>query len=139
MALLELRSINKYYRLKDNDKFHVLNNINLSFNAGELVSIIGESGSGKSTLMNLIGGLDSDFSGELLVNEKDIKKLRRKELDKYRKNEVGFIFQSFNLIGHLSVLDNVTIAMTLSNVRKKKKIETCKRNIKRFRFRESYK
>ncbi len=138
MALLELRSINKYYRLKDNDKFHVLNNINLSFNAGELVSIIGESGSGKSTLMNLIGGLDSDFSGELLVNEKDIKKLRRKELDKYRKNEVGFIFQSFNLIGHLSVLDNVTIAMTLSNVRKKK-IETCKRNIKRFRFRESYK
>jgi ABC-type lipoprotein export system ATPase subunit/ABC-type lipoprotein release transport system permease subunit len=126
MALLELRSINKYYRLKDNDKFHVLNNINLSFNAGELVSIIGESGSGKSTLMNLIGGLDSDFSGELLVNEKDIKKLRRKELDKYRKNEVGFIFQSFNLIGHLSVLDNVTIAMTLSNVRKKKRLKRAK-------------
>ncbi|NOW88993.1 ABC-type lipoprotein export system ATPase subunit/ABC-type antimicrobial peptide transport system permease subunit [Clostridium beijerinckii] len=123
MALLELRKINKYYRLKDNDKFHVLNDINLSFNAGELVSIIGESGSGKSTLMNLIGGLDSDFSGELLVNEKDIKKLRRKELDKYRKNEVGFIFQSFNLIGHLSVLDNVTIAMTLSNVRKKERLK----------------
>ncbi|NRY60508.1 ABC transporter ATP-binding protein/permease [Clostridium beijerinckii] len=123
MALLELRSINKYYRLKDNDKFHVLNDINLSFNSGELVSIIGESGSGKSTLMNLIGGLDSDFSGELLVNEKDIKKLRRKELDKYRKNEVGFIFQSFNLIGHLSVLDNVTIAMTLSNVRKKERLK----------------
>ncbi|CUU50731.1 ABC transporter ATP-binding protein/permease [Clostridium beijerinckii] len=123
MALLELRNINKYYRLKDNDKFHVLNNINLSFNAGELVSIIGESGSGKSTLMNLIGGLDSDFSGELLVNEKDVKKLRRKELDKYRKNEVGFIFQSFNLIGHLSVLDNVTIAMTLSNVRKKERLK----------------
>ncbi|WP_238898777.1 ABC transporter ATP-binding protein/permease [Clostridium sp. YIM B02500] len=126
MALLELRNINKYYRLKDNDKFHVLNNINLSFNAGELVSIIGESGSGKSTLMNLIGGLDSDFSGELLVNEKDIKKLRRKELDKYRKNEVGFIFQSFNLIGHLSVLDNVTIAMTLSNVRKKERLKRAK-------------
>lgn len=126
MALLELRKINKYYRLKDNDKFHVLNDINLSFNAGELVSIIGESGSGKSTLMNLIGGLDSDFSGELLVNEKDIKKLRRKELDKYRKNEVGFIFQSFNLIGHLSVLDNVTIAMTLSNVRKKERLKRAK-------------
>ncbi|MCI1477109.1 MAG: ATP-binding cassette domain-containing protein [Clostridium beijerinckii] len=126
MDLLELRNINKYYRLKDNDKFHVLNNINLSFNAGELVSIIGESGSGKSTLMNLIGGLDSDFSGELLVNEKDIKKLRRKELDKYRKNEVGFIFQSFNLIGHLSVLDNVTIAMTLSNVRKKERLKRAK-------------
>ncbi|NSB12480.1 ATP-binding cassette domain-containing protein [Clostridium beijerinckii] len=126
MDLLELRNINKYYRLKDNDKFHVLNDINLSFNAGELVSIIGESGSGKSTLMNLIGGLDSNFSGELLVNEKDIKKLRRKELDKYRKNEVGFIFQSFNLIGHLSVLDNVTIAMTLSNVRKKERLKRAK-------------
>ena len=123
MALLELRDINKYYRLKDNDKFHVLNNVNLSFNTGELVSIIGESGSGKSTLMNLIGGLDSDFLGELFVNGRDIKKLRRKELDKYRKNEVGFIFQSFNLIGHLSVLDNVTIAMTLSNVRKKERLK----------------
>ncbi|WP_026885101.1 ABC transporter ATP-binding protein/permease [Clostridium beijerinckii] len=123
MALLELRNINKYYRLKDNDKFHVLNNVNLSFNTGELVSIIGESGSGKSTLMNLIGGLDSDFLGGLFVNGRDIKKLRRKELDKYRKNEVGFIFQSFNLIGHLSVLDNVTIAMTLSNVRKKERLK----------------
>lgn len=139
MALLELRNINKYYRLKDNDKFHVLNDINLSFNAGELVSIIGESGSGKSTLMNLIGGLDSDFSGELLVNEKDIKKLRRKELDKYRKNEVGFIFQSFNLIGHLSVLDNVTIAMTLSNVRKKERLKRAREILTDLGLEKSYK
>lgn len=126
MSLLELKNINKYYKLKDNEEFHVLDNINLSFNKGELVSIIGESGSGKSTLMNLIGGLDSNYSGELFVNGKDIKKLRKKELDKYRKNEVGFIFQSFNLIGHLSVLDNVTIAMTLSNVRKKERIKRAK-------------
>ena len=118
MNLLELKNINKYYKLKDNEEFHVLDNINLSFNKGELVSIIGESGSGKSTLMNLIGGLDSNYFGELYINEKDIKKLKKRDLDKYRKNEVGFIFQSFNLIGHLSVLDNVTIAMTLSNVRK---------------------
>lgn len=126
MSLLELKNINKYYKLKDNEEFHVLDNINLSFNKGELVSIIGESGSGKSTLMNLIGGLDSNYSGELFVNGKEIKKLRKKELDKYRKNEVGFIFQSFNLIGHLSVLDNVTIAMTLSNVRKKERIKRAK-------------
>lgn len=123
MNLLELKDINKYYKLKGSGKFNVLNNINLSFNKGELVSIIGESGSGKSTLMNLIGGLDSNYLGELFVNGKDIKKLRKKELDGYRKNEVGFIFQSFNLIGHLSVLDNVTIAMTLSNVRKKERIK----------------
>jgi ABC-type lipoprotein export system ATPase subunit/ABC-type antimicrobial peptide transport system permease subunit len=126
MNLLELKSINKYYKLKDNEKFHVLNDVSLSFNRGELVAIIGESGSGKSTLMNLIGGLDSNFSGELFVNGRDIKKLKKKELDKYRKNEVGFIFQSFNLINHLSVLDNVTIAMTLSNVRKKERIKQAK-------------
>ncbi|AGF54996.1 ABC-type lipoprotein export system ATPase subunit/ABC-type antimicrobial peptide transport system permease subunit [Clostridium saccharoperbutylacetonicum] len=126
MCLLELKNINKYYKLKGNEKFHVLENVNLAFNYGELVSIIGESGSGKSTLMNLIGGLDSNYSGELFVNRKDIKKLRKKELDRYRKNEVGFIFQSFNLIAHLSVLDNVTIAMTLSNVRKKERIKRAK-------------
>jgi ABC-type lipoprotein export system ATPase subunit/ABC-type antimicrobial peptide transport system permease subunit len=126
MSLLELKNINKYYKLRDNEKFHVLDNVSLAFDKGELVSIIGESGSGKSTLMNLIGGLDSNYSGELLVNGRDIKKLRKKELDKYRKNEVGFIFQSFNLIGHLSVLDNVTIAMTLSNVRKKERIKHAK-------------
>lgn len=123
MDLIELKNINKYYKLKGNEKFHVLNNINISFNKGELVAIIGESGSGKSTLMNLIGGLDSNFSGELFINSRDIKKLKKKELDKYRKNEVGFIFQSFNLINHLSVLENVTIAMTLSNVRKRERIK----------------
>ncbi len=123
MSLLELKNISKYYKLKGSEKFQVLNTINLSFNTGELVAIIGESGSGKSTLMNLIGGLDSNFSGELFVNGRDVKKLKKRELDKYRKNEVGFIFQSFNLINHLSVLDNVTIAMTLSNVRKKERIK----------------
>jgi len=123
MKLLELKNINKYYNIRGSEKFHALKNVNLSFDEGELVSIIGESGSGKSTLMNLIGGLDSEYSGELFVNGKDIKKLKKRELDKYRKNQVGFIFQSFNLIGHLSVLDNVTIAMTLSNVRKKERIK----------------
>jgi putative ABC transport system permease protein len=127
MDLLELKKINKYYKLKSNEKFHVLNNINLTLNKGELVSIIGESGSGKSTLMNIIGGLDTNYSGEIFLKGKDIRKLRKKELDKYRKNEVGFIFQSFNLIGHLSVLNNVTIAMTLSNIRKKERIKSAKK------------
>jgi len=126
MNLLELKNINKYYRLKGSENFHVLDNVDLAFNKGELVAIIGESGSGKSTLMNLIGGLDSNYLGELFINGKDIKKLKKRELDKYRKNEVGFIFQSFNLIGHLSVLDNVTIAMTLSNVKKKERTKHAK-------------
>ena len=126
MKLLELKDINKYYKLKGSEKFYALKHVNLSFNEGELVSIIGESGSGKSTLMNLIGGLDSNYSGELFVNGRDLKKIRKKELDKYRKNQVGFIFQSFNLINHLSVLDNVTIAMTLSNVRKRERVKRAK-------------
>jgi len=126
MCLLELRNINKYYKLSNNKKFHALVDVNISLGNSELVSIIGESGSGKSTLMNLIGGLDSDYSGELCVDGKDIRIFKKKELDKYRKNKVGFVFQSFNLISHLSILDNVTIAMTLSNVRKKERIKRAK-------------
>lgn len=126
MYLLELKNINKYYKLNGNKKVYALNNINLNFHKGELVSVIGESGSGKSTLMNLIGGLDSEYSGEVIVDGKNIKKYEIKELDKYRKNAVGFIFQSFNLISHLSILDNVTIAMTLSNVRKKERVTRAK-------------
>lgn len=126
MNLLELKDVSKYYKLKGSEKFYALKHINIALKEGELVSIIGESGSGKSTLMNLIGGLDSNFSGELVVNGRDIKKLRKKEVDKYRKNEVGFIFQSFNLIGHLSVLDNVTIAMTLSNIKKRERVQRAK-------------
>lgn len=132
MCLLELKSINKYYKLSSNKKFYALSDVNLRFNKGELVSVIGESGSGKSTLMNLIGGLDSDYSGELLVNGENIRKFRSKDLDKYRKNKVGFVFQSFNLISHLSVLDNVTIAMTLSNVRKKERIKRAKEMLTEF-------
>lgn len=126
MGLLELKNINKYYKLKRNERTYVLKDINVSFNKKELVAIVGESGSGKSTLMNLIGGLDSKYSGELLADGEDLRKLRKKELDKYRKNKVGFVFQSFNLIPHLSVLDNVTMALTLSHMRKKERIKRAK-------------
>ena len=126
MGLLKLKNINKRYTLDNKETFHVLKDINVSFSKGELVSIIGESGSGKSTLMNLIGGLDSNFEGELFVNDKDINKFSEKELDRYRKNTIGFVFQSCNLIPHLSILDNFTIALTLSNVSKEERIEKAK-------------
>ncbi|MDD6772234.1 ABC transporter ATP-binding protein/permease [Inconstantimicrobium porci] len=130
MKLLELKNVNKYYNLAGTQRYHALTNVNVSFEKGELVSIIGESGSGKSTLMNLIGGLDSDFSGELLVEGKNIGTFSEKELDRYRKNKIGFVFQSFNLIPHLSVLDNVTIAMTLSNVSKDKRVKRAEEILK---------
>ncbi|MEG0577897.1 MAG: ATP-binding cassette domain-containing protein, partial [Bacilli bacterium] len=109
MNLLQLKDVNKYYKLDNSQTFHALKNINVSFNRGELVSIIGESGSGKSTMMNLIGGLDSNFEGELLIEGKNIGQFTERELDEYRKNKIGFVFQSCNLIPHLSILDNVTI------------------------------
>jgi len=123
MKVLELRHVNKNYQLAGGDLYPALKDINVSFQEGELVSIIGESGSGKSTLMNVIGGLDSNFSGELLFDGQNIGDFTEKQLDEYRKNKIGFIFQSFNLIPHLSVLDNVTIAMTLSNVGKEERVK----------------
>lgn len=115
---MELKQVNKSYRVNGGETFQALKDVNLSFEKGELISIIGESGSGKSTLMNLIGGLDSDFQGKILVNGENIRDYSEKSLVQYHKEKVGFVFQSFNLISHLSVLDNVTLAMTLSNVSK---------------------
>lgn len=117
MAELELKNVFKDYKLENKTKFTALTDINLSFDKGELVSIIGESGSGKSTLMNLIGGLDSDYNGQIVIDGIDLKTFKDKQLDDYRKKKIGFVFQSFNLIPHLSVIDNVTIALTLSNVK----------------------
>ena len=121
MAELELKNVFKEYKLENKEKFTALQDINVSFEKGELVSIIGESGSGKSTLMNIIGGLDSDYQGLIQIGGKDLKSFKEKELDDYRKKKIGFVFQSFNLIPHLSVLDNVTISLTLSNVKESEK------------------
>ena len=111
---LQIRNVSKEYRIGRDRRFTALREVSLDFQGGELISILGESGSGKSTLMNLLGGLDRDYQGEIRLNGQDIHKYSEKELDHYRRNRIGFIFQSFNLIPHLSVLDNVTIAMTLS-------------------------
>lgn len=123
MKFLELKNINKYYDSDRNNRFHVLKDINISFQRGEFIAIIGESGSGKSTLMNLIGGLDSDYKGEIIVDGENIDRYKQKQLDSYRKSKVGFIFQSFNLIPHLSVLDNVTIPMIINGVSKSNRIK----------------
>lgn len=121
--ILQIKGVNKFYHLENKTDFQALTDINVAFKRGELVSIVGESGSGKSTLMNLIGGLDSDFEGEILADGLSLHGLGDKELDKYRKNKIGFVFQSFNLIPHLSILDNVTIPLTLSNEKDAVKVE----------------
>ena len=131
MKELVLKHVNKIYKLSNKETFQALYDINVEFDKGELVSIVGESGSGKSTLMNLIGGLDSDFTGEITAGGENLHSLSDKQLDNYRKNHVGFVFQSFNLISHLSILDNVTLALTLSNVSEKEKVSRATNLLKR--------
>lgn len=126
MKLLEVKNINKSYTIYKKEKSTILHDINLTFNKGEFVSILGESGCGKSTLMNIIGGMDSDFNGEVLVEGKNLKTMKEYELDDYRKNKIGFVFQSFNLIPHLSVLENVTIAMQMASKSEKERNERAK-------------
>ncbi|BCG56992.1 ABC transporter ATP-binding protein/permease [Paenibacillus sp. URB8-2] len=121
MKLLEIKEVNKSYKLAGKEKIAVLSGVNLSFSSGEFVSILGESGSGKSTLMNIIGGMDSDYEGEVIVQGKSLRSMKEKEIDAYRKNKIGFIFQSFNLIPHLTVLENVTIAMQMMDKSEKER------------------
>jgi len=121
MKLLEIKHVNKSYKLDGKEKATVLSDMNVSFESGEFVSILGESGSGKSTLMNIIGGMDSDYEGDVIVKGKTLRLMKEKEIDAYRKDNVGFIFQSFNLIPHLSVLENVTIAMQMMDTSKKER------------------
>ena len=129
-VVLEIKHVNKKYKVTNKEYFQALYDININFKNGELVSIVGESGSGKSTLMNLIGGLDSDFTGQIIAGGEKLGTLTDKQLDKYRKDKVGFVFQSFNLISHLSILDNVTLALTLSNVSEKEKVERATKMLK---------
>lgn len=116
--MLTLKNIKKIYEQGDEA---VLDDINLTFNKNEFVSILGCSGAGKSTLLNIIEGLDDKTSGKLLINGKDIYKHDDLNLDYYRKNNVGFIFQNYNLIEHLTVYENVMLPLLLTNSKNKHK------------------
>ncbi|MCK8619858.1 ATP-binding cassette domain-containing protein [Apilactobacillus kunkeei] len=125
MSFLELKNIQKSYYL-GKDEFKVLKGINLSFEKGEMVSILGESGGGKSTLMNIIGGLDSKYEGDVLLNGSSLKHDTDKQLDEYRRKTIGFIFQSFNLISHLTILDNVLVPLEMTTLSKKEQVARAK-------------
>ncbi|MDD4596217.1 MAG: ABC transporter ATP-binding protein, partial [Candidatus Izemoplasmatales bacterium] len=113
--MLKLVNINKEYRVGDTIT-KALIDINLEFRTNEFVSVFGQSGCGKTTLLNLIGGLDKYTSGDLFINNQSTKEFKDGDWDSYRNSTIGFVFQSYNLIAHLSVLDNVEIALTLSGV-----------------------
>ena len=116
--MLELKNIKKSYKTGDFVQ-HALKDVSLKFRKCEFVAILGSSGSGKTTLLNILGGLDRYDSGDLIINNKSTKKFKSVEWDYYRNNCIGFIFQSYNLISHISVLENVEMALILSGYKKK--------------------
>lgn len=115
--MLEIRNIVKDYET-GSETVHALKGVSIAFRESELVSVLGQSGCGKTTLLNIIGGLDQYTSGDLIINGQSTKKYKSADWDTYRNHSIGFIFQSYNLIPHQTVLSNVELALTLSGVSK---------------------
>lgn len=123
--MLEIKNITKDYTA-GNDVVHALRDVSICFRESELVSVLGQSGCGKTTLLNIIGGLDQYTSGDLVINGKSTKQFKARDWDTYRNHSVGFIFQSYNLIPHQTVLSNVELALTLSGVSKTERRQRAK-------------
>ncbi len=118
--MLQIKSISKQYKTGDLIQT-ALNDVSLSFRDNEFVSILGPSGSGKTTLLNIIGGLDRYDSGDLIINNISTKNYKDRDWDSYRNHTIGFVFQSYNLIPHQTVLANVELALTIGGVSKKER------------------
>ena len=133
--MLALKNITKSY-VTGEFKQVALAGVTFNFREKDFVSILGQSGSGKTTCLNIIGGLDKYDSGDLIINGKSTKNFKNSDWDAYRNNSIGFIFQSYNLISHLSVLDNVEMGMTLSGVSSKEKHRKAKEVLERVGLKE---
>ncbi len=118
--MLQLKDIKKYYKVGETTT-KALDGVSVAFRQKEFVAILGPSGSGKTTMLNVIGGLDNYDSGDMVINGKSTKDFKDSDWDAYRNNSIGFIFQSYNLIGHLGIIENVELGMTLSGVSKDEK------------------
>ena len=127
--MLEIRGVKKVYKT-GGIKRTVLKNIKINFRTSEFAAILGPSGSGKTTLLNIVGGLDDYTGGDLIINEKSTKKFRDKDWDAYRNHRIGFVFQSYNLIPHQTVLNNVKLALTLSGISKREAVRRAKKALK---------
>ena len=128
--MLEIKKITKTYETAG-FKQKALDNVSINFRKNEFVSILGPSGSGKTTLLNIIGGLDHYDSGDLIINETSTKEYKDRDWDTYRNHRVGFVFQSYNLIMHQSVLANVELALTLSGVSPKERKKRAKKALEK--------
>ena len=109
MAFIDVKNLSKIYQMGE-VKIKAIENVSFSIDKGELVVILGPSGAGKTTILNILGGMDSPTSGNIVVDGTDISKYNRKELTKYRRYDIGFVFQFYNLVGNLTALENVELA-----------------------------
>lgn len=125
MALITLKNINKVYRT-DEIETQALENVNIEVQKGEFVSIMGPSGCGKSTLLNIIGLLDAPTEGSIVINGEDVQGMKDKELSAFRNRNLGFVFQSFHLIGSLNVLDNVELPLLYRDMPAKERTRLAK-------------
>jgi putative ABC transport system ATP-binding protein len=122
MKVIEVKNVNKIYNSEE-VKVHAVNNVTLDFEEGEFAAIVGPSGSGKTTLLNLLGGLDLPTSGQILVNNVDLSKLKSSQLIDFRMNNIGFVFQAYNLIPVLTAKENIEFIMSLQKWPKEKRDE----------------
>ncbi|MFV0505990.1 MAG: ABC transporter ATP-binding protein [Bacteroidales bacterium] len=129
MKIIELQDIVKTYYI-GTQTVQALNSVSLSINKGEYVSIMGSSGSGKSTMMNIIGGLDTPSSGTYILNNKRVDEMNDEELARIRNSEIGFVFQTFNLLPRSTSLANVMLPLIYANVPKHERIERAKEMLK---------
>lgn len=124
--MLQLKKITKEYPIGETQKFNALKEVSINFRKSEFVAILGPSGCGKTTTLNIIGGLDHYTTGDLIINGKSTKDFKDKDWDNYRNKSIGFVFQSYNLIPHLNLINNVAMGLTLAGMKKTEKIELAK-------------
>lgn len=120
-GILRIANLCKTYSITNTERQEVLKGINIELESGELVALLGESGCGKSTLLHILGGMDTDYTGSVVVKGKFIRDFSEQEMDEYRKKGIGMIFQNYNLISHMTLKENVEIALELSNTSKEEK------------------
>src|SRR6187551_1834153 len=125
MALIETRDLWKTYVMGD-EEIHALRGVSITIERGEYVAIMGPSGSGKSTLMNLVGCLDTPSKGSYLLNDKEVASMNDDELARIRNEEIGFVFQTFNLLPRATALHNVELPLVYAGVTAKDRIERAK-------------
>ena len=118
MAILEVKNLKKVYTTRlGGNRVEALRNVNFSVNEGEFVAIMGESGSGKTTLLNILAGLDTPTSGQVLLTGRDMTTVRESQMAAFRREHLGFVFQEFNLLDTFTVRDNIFLPLVLSGAR----------------------